>query len=234
VDTHGINRRPEVLIARTEKLIENDQNRDFPYEIEAHGRKFLVLRNVFAPKSAPAMAGLLSFSPGIDFLEVGTGTGLVAVLAALAGARRVVAVDILPDAVTNTQANAEKHGVSDRLEARVGDVYSSIRPDERFDLIFWNPPYGYVEPERELTLLQRGALDPGYAAIRRYVIEGPNFLKPGGVLTLGFNSEFGRRELVEQAAAEAGLEMHSVQRDMSSESKNFSSELIHMVPRTKR
>lgn len=235
MDTDGINRRPADLVALADKMIQEDQSKDFPYEVEAHGRKFVVFRHVFPPRSAPAMAAMLPFSPGIDFLEVGTGIGVVAVLAALAGARRVVAVDILPEAVTNTQANAEKHGVSDRVEARVGDVFSTIRPDERFDLIFWNPPYGYAEPDRKLTMLHRATMDAGYATILRYVSEGSKFLKPGGVLTLGFNSVFGRMELLEEAATQAGLEMRVEVRDISSETmKNMSSELIHMVPRGKR
>ena len=78
--------------------------------------------------AAETFARMLPFSPGSDFLEVGSGTGLIAVLAALAGVRRVVALDITPEAVANTRANAEKHGVSGRAEARHGDALQPAPP----------------------------------------------------------------------------------------------------------
>jgi ribosomal protein L11 methyltransferase len=52
-----------------------------------------------------------------EVLDVGTGTGILAIAAALLGASRVVAVDNDPDAVSITVENAEVNGVASRIEA---------------------------------------------------------------------------------------------------------------------
>jgi release factor glutamine methyltransferase len=233
VDPPEIDRSPEAIFALSEQLLQQSQREDFPYEFEVRGRPFVVFANVFSPKHLPGaetFSRMLPFAPGMDFLEIGPGTGVVSVFAALEGAR-VVAVDINPDAVANTRANAEKHGVADRLEAREGDVFGPLRPDERFDLVFWNFPFGYVEPGMELTLLQRSTLDPGYEATRRYVREGPRWLKPGGRLTLGFSETIGRLELVEEIAAAEGMTARVTRRAPPQPPLPMSFELIELAPR---
>lgn len=210
VDFDGINQRPDDVYALSEMLLNGSQNDTFPYEAEVLGVPIVVLADVFSPRYLPGaepFTRLLRFTPGIDFLEIGPGTGAIALQAALAGARRVLAIDINPAAVANTQANIDKHGLGDRMEVREGDVFEPLRPGEAFDLIFWNVPFGYVEPgSYDPTPLQRSCLDPGYEATRRYIHQGPRHLNPGGRLVLGFSSMIGRFELVQRIAAEAGLE----------------------------
>jgi len=53
---------------------------------------------------------------GLSVLDVGTGSGILAVAAALLGAGRVVAVDVDPAAVAVTERNAERNGVAARIE----------------------------------------------------------------------------------------------------------------------
>lgn len=208
-DFDGINQNPDAVYALSEELLNGSQNDTFPYETEVLGVPIVVLANVFSPRYLPGaepFTRLLKFRPGIDFLEIGPGTGAIALQAALAGARRVLAIDINPAAVANTQANIDKHGVGDRMEVREGDIFEPLRPGETFDLIFWNVPFAYVEPGLQPTPLQRSTLDPGYEATRRYIQQGRRYLEPGGRLVLGFSSVIGRFELVQRIAAEAGLE----------------------------
>jgi release factor glutamine methyltransferase len=231
MDLDGINQRPADIFALSEELLTASQQETFPYETEVLGIPIIVHANVFSPRyigGAEPFTRMLGFAPGIEFLEIGPGTGAIAVHAALAGAR-VVAIDINADAVANTQANIHRHDVGDRMEVREGDVFQPLRPDERFDLIFWNVPFGYVEPGMELTPLQRSTLDPGYEATRRYIHQGRRFLKPGGRLTMGFGSVIGRLELVEQIAAEAGLEARIVARE--EDPALLPTELIEFFPR---
>jgi 16S rRNA G1207 methylase RsmC len=234
VDFEGINQRPDDIFALSEQLLNGSQQTTFPYETVVLGTPIVVLANVFSPHyilGAEPFTRMLNFRPGIEFLEIGPGTGAIALQAALAGARRVVAIDINPAAVANTQANIDKHGVGDRMEVREGDIFGPLRPDERFDLIFWNVPFGYVEPGFEPTPLQRSTLDPGYEATRRYIHQGRKYLKPGGRLTLGFSTVIGRLELVEQIAAEVGLEARIVAREEPPEEFPMPTELIEIVPR---
>lgn len=232
MDFAGISHRPDELFALSEELLGASQREAFPYETEVLGVRIVVMANVFSPKyigGAEPLIRMLDFAPGIDFLEIGTGTGVIALHAALAGARRVVAIDVNPDAVANTQANIDRHAVGDCMGVREGDVFDALRPEERFDLIFWNVPFGYVEPGMALTPLQRSTLDPGYEATRRYIQQGRRFLEPGGRLTMGFGSVIGRLELVERIAAEAGLEARIVDRRI--DPALLPTELIEFIPR---
>lgn len=234
VDFDGINQRPDDIYALSEQLLTASQNDTFPYETEVLGVRIVVLANVFSPRyivGAEPFTRMLNFQPGIDFLEIGPGTGAIAVHAALAGARRVLAIDINPAAVANTQANIDRHGLGDRMEVREGDVFGPLRPGERFDLIFWNVPFGYVEPGLEPTPLQRSTLDPGYEATRRYIHQGRRHLKPGGRLVLGFSTVIGRLELVERIAAEVGLEARITAREEGPEDFPMPTELIEFFPR---
>lgn len=213
MDLTGINRRPQDLYDLSEQMLGASQQESFPYEFELAGVRFVAHAGVFVPKHMPGadtFARWLPFTPGMEFLEIGTGTGVIAVFAALAGAR-VVATDVNPAAIENARANVAKHGLGDRIDVRHGDVFDPIRPDERFDLIFWNVPFAWMEPELQPTDLQKSTFDPGYRATRRYVTEGPRYLKPGGRLTLGFSTVIGRFDLVEEFAAEAGLEAKVVE-----------------------
>jgi release factor glutamine methyltransferase len=217
-------------------LLNGSQNDTFPYETEVLGTPITVLANVFSPKymlGAEPFTRMLAFQPGIDFLEIGPGTGAIAVQAALAGARRVLAIDINPAAVANTQANIDRHGLGGRMEVREGDIFEPLRPGETFDLIFWNVPFAYVEPDTvELTPLRRSTLDPGYEATRRYIHQGHRHLEPGGRLVLGFSTVIGRLELVERIAAEVGLQARITAREEPPADFPMPTELIGFFPRT--
>lgn len=82
----------------------------------------------------------LDVGPKDRVLELGCGCGLIAITAAKRGAY-VVATDNSPLAVQNTQDNAEHHKLQERVEVRLGHLFEPIRPDERFSVIAFNPPY---------------------------------------------------------------------------------------------
>jgi len=73
---------------------------------------------------------------GADVLDLGCGTGVLAIAAAKLGARRVVAVDPSPEAVEVTRASARLNGVERRVTTVAGEV-GSVR-GESFDLILAN------------------------------------------------------------------------------------------------
>lgn len=110
----------------------------------------LVTPSVFNPKLPRTGAFLAAhldarvIGPDAQVLDMGSGSGVCAVLAARR-ARRVVAVDINPAAVRCTAINAALNGVEDRVEVRHGDLFAPVA-GERFDLILFNPPYLRGEP----------------------------------------------------------------------------------------
>jgi len=74
-----------------------------------------------------------------DVLDMGTGSGVCAVVAAKY-ARHVVAVDISPAAVRCASINALLNGRDDRIDVRAGDLFGSLA-GRRFDVVLFNPPF---------------------------------------------------------------------------------------------
>lgn len=67
------------------------------------------------------LADLVADGEPAAVLDVGCGSGVLAIAAVLLGAPRAVAVDIDPAAVAATRANAERNGVADRIDVRLAD-----------------------------------------------------------------------------------------------------------------
>jgi release factor glutamine methyltransferase len=162
---------------------------DRPRVFDLAGLSWDLLDSVFPPVFSPsteALLDLMEFPVGGTLLEVGCGAGVIAVSAALAGCARVVATDINPEAVRNTELNAARHGVADRVHCAAGDLFDPLAPDERFDVVFWHS--NFVPAPTWLTGLDMhdvAYVDTGYRAHRRYLAEAPS---RGELALLGFSS----------------------------------------------
>ncbi|MCX4767320.1 methyltransferase [Streptomyces sp. NBC_01275] len=148
--------------------------------------------------------------PQAEVLDVGTGTGAVALAAARLGAR-VTAVDISWRAALNAKVNA----VLARLPLRVrrGDLLAPVS-GRSFDLILSNPPY---VPAPAASCPRRGgarawdAGRDGRLVLDRICQNAPVLLRPGGVLLLVQSALSGPQESLRQLRA-AGLRAGIVER----------------------
>ncbi len=149
--------------------------------------------------------------PGSDVLDLCTGSGMIAVQAALLGAR-ATAVDVMRRALVSAQLNALLNGV--RVRTVRGSLFSGLQ-GERFDTIVSNPPYvprpGDDElpgrgPERAWDAGGdgRALLDPLCEQVARH-------LRPGGSVFLVHSEVCGIDRTIEQLAHE-GLETEVVVR----------------------
>lgn len=111
----------------------------------------------------PEGSGDALIPPGASVLDLGCGTGVVAVFAAQR-AGRVVAVDINPAAVRCVRINALLNGVEGKVEVREGDLWTPLA-NERFDVIVFNPPYFFGQPRSNFErALRSDGLSQRFAA----------------------------------------------------------------------
>ena len=126
----------------------------------------------------------------VRILDIGTGSGIIAVSAAREiPDSRVTATDISSEALAVARENAETHAVSDRICFVQGDLFADA-PEAPYDFIVSNPPYietgrmsGLMPDVREFE--PRSALDGGADGLdyyRRIVPGALDYLKPGGGL----------------------------------------------------
>jgi len=137
-------------------------------------------------------------------LDLGTGTGVLALLLARAGAR-VIATDLEPRAVACARENAAALGLAAAVEVRQADLF----PGERFDLLVSNPPW---VPAEAHSPLDRAVYDPGGRLLDALLAGIPGALRPGGeawVVLSDLAERLGLRPAgqLEALAARAGLEV---------------------------
>ncbi len=171
---------------------------------DVDGLSFLVLPDVFNPvrfRSGAVLARAVREEllgrpvdlPPPRVLDIGTGSGVAAIFAAIRGAE-VEAVDVNPQAVRCARLNARLHQVEDRVDVHEGDLFAPL-DGRRFDLVLFNPPLGRGEPESFLEAAYRGG-DLG----ARFARGLGGVLAPGGralvVLSPGPVGEALARDLV--------------------------------------
>jgi ribosomal protein L3 glutamine methyltransferase len=159
------------------------------------GHEFYVNEHVLVPRSPIAELIEARFRPWIDaskvhrILDIGTGSGCIAIAAALAFPKaKVDAADISADALAVTRTNIERHAVQQRVRAVQSDVFDALK-DERYDVIVSNPPYVGDEelaglPEeyrREPALGLHGGRD-GLDIVHRIIDQAAAHLQPQGIL----------------------------------------------------
>ncbi|MDP6711692.1 MAG: peptide chain release factor N(5)-glutamine methyltransferase [Nitrospinaceae bacterium] len=123
-------------------------------------------------------------------LDIGTGSGIIAVVAAREITDcRVTATDLSPDALAVARENADTHDVSDQINFIQGDLFAEV-PETLYDFIVSNPPY--IETKRLPDLMPdvrnfepTAALDGGVDGLdfyRRIISKASDYLKEGGWL----------------------------------------------------
>ena len=152
-------------------------------------------------------------------LDIGTGSGCIAITVALALPQaHVTAWDISTDALAIAAGNAHRLGASVRFEHQ--DALNAPDDEERWDVIVSNPPYicdkeradmsdNVLSYEPELALFVPDS-DPllFYHAIARYASKA---LKPGGRLLFETNTAYAHE--VAQAMADEGFTAIEVRND---------------------
>ncbi len=155
----------------------------------------------------------LDVRDGDAVLDLGTGAGFAAVLAARR-AKRVVATDLVAECLALVARNAALNGVADRVETRLGDCYDPVRGDT-FDLIVSGPPQLPTPPDREredwMARADNGGVD-GWALLDRLIAGAPAHLEPDGRLRFTIFGFLGERRALARLET-AGLAGRVVARE---------------------
>jgi len=187
--------------------------------VEFAGRVFLCDKRALVPRpETEHLVELLKSQishPAARILDVGTGSGVIALsLAANFPDATVTATDISDDALALARENAERLGLTNRVEFLAGDLLLPV--NDAYDLIVANLPY-VAAPDR--AGLSREVLhDPevalfggerGDEVARRLIEAAPARLRPGGLLAL----ELGLGQADDQAALMAEKNYHDIRKE---------------------
>jgi len=193
IDSHQFRRIADLLRIRIERRI------PMPYVLNEAwfaGLKFFVDERVLIPRSPFAELIQAGFEPWTGgarvsrILEIGTGSGCIAIACAVAFPdSEVVATDLSSAALEVARINVARHGLARRIQLLQADLMRGV--SGRFDLIVSNPPY---VPEGEVAMLppeyqhEPGMAltsgPDGLASVRRILQDAADHLTPDGTLAV--------------------------------------------------
>lgn len=195
-------------------------------DAEFRGRVYQVSPAVLVPRPETDVLVDLALErlrglPAPRVLDLGTGTGIVAISLALEfPAARLVAVDLSLAAISVARGNAERLGAA--VDFRVGDWFAPVA-GERFDLVVANPPYVAAgDPhldgdglrfEPRLALTGEAAGGDGLDCIRDIVAGAPAHLGPGGWLL--FEHGYDQGQASRNLLTAAGFQLPSTFPDLA-------------------
>ncbi len=192
---------------------------------EFYGRNFVVSEAVLIPRPETEIVvelalDLLAPTPAPSVLDVGTGSGCIAVTIACERQDcRVTAIDLSPDALDLAAENARRLGVAARVRLVAGDLVEPVQ-GQLFDLVVSNPPYVAEQDPRVAPEVRRWeprlavfAGSTGLELHQRLLAEAGAVLAAGRFLVLEVGE--GQVPSLSQAACATGWELMEVRKDLA-------------------
>lgn len=205
---------------------------------EFYGREFRVTQDVLIPR--PETEHLIEAAlrkPARSILDIGTGSGAIAVTLALETRARVTGSDVSPGALRVAAGNARNLGADVRFAAC--DLAGAFA-DASFDLVVSNPPY---VPESDSLPREVREFEPaaalyggadGLAIYRRLIPQAARVLRPGGwlVMEMGYRSSDAVRAMLDYwSDVEVDHDLAGIPRVISARlPEDFIKEREHGIP----
>lgn len=170
------------------------------------GKEFWVYPDTFWPftDSQPLVKNF-RIKSGESVLDVGTGSGVIAIFACYQGADKVVAVDINPSAVKSAKHNAKLHGFDKTMKVRRSNLFQRVN-QEKFDVITANLPFRNKSAH---DVVARSQWDTDFKTNTQFFKEVGNHLKPNGRIYFA-QSNFGAIKEIKNLAKEAGFSVRTM------------------------
>ena len=160
-----------------------------------YGLRFKVTKDVLSPRMETEILVsevLKDCKKGSAVLDIGTGSGAIAVSVAKNSESKVYAVDISSEALSVAKENATNNGV--KVEFLRSNLFNDLKKKKMFDIIVSNPPY-IKSSDIENLMVEVKDYDPmlaldggkdGLEFYREIVRQAPEYLKENGKLMFEF------------------------------------------------
>lgn len=175
------------------------------------GEKFIVNPSVLIPRDETEILvtkaiEIINKNNFKTALDVGTGSGCIACMIAKNSDCQIIGLDISSDALNTALDNASRLNLFNKAIFRKSDVFSNVKPGEKFDIIISNPPYipPKTEVQKEVTFDPPSALftsdDKGLEFYEKITKASPEILNKGGYLMfeLGINQAQDVQKLMDE------------------------------------
>jgi len=173
-------------LAWQEKVYARHRKRRKRISLNFYGRMLVVPRDVLTPVppnyNLLARAVLKETRETDTVLDMGTGSGIQAILAASKGAN-VTAVDINPMAVRCARSNVRRNKLSARVRVLEGNLFDRI--EGKFDLIIFDPPFRWSAPR---DLFEMSCADKDYKSLREFFSTARQYLNDQGRILMSFGT----------------------------------------------
>lgn len=170
--------------------------------VNFYGLEFKVDKNVLIPRFETELLVAKTidyirkyFNKEVNILDIGTGSGVIAITLSKKIKAKVTAVDISKEALDIAQENAKKNNVY--IDFIQSDLFTNV--NEKFDVIISNPPYIALDEvidekvknnEPHIALY---AKNEGLYFYEKILKEAPNYLKQKNILAFEIGETQGER-----------------------------------------
>jgi release factor glutamine methyltransferase len=183
-----------------------------PYEVEIEGISLVVCKDVFPPDLGTVsrhMSRSLSRYQPASALDMGCGTGFLALAMRRQGFDQVWALDIHPLAVACTRTNLDRNPHLKPVEVRQSDLFSSVPAGKTFDLITFNQPFFASTEDVYIAATHDG----GRPVIVRFLDQAPAHLNEGGIIMMPYQNTSGPENDPRTIAEELGHKVNVLVRE---------------------
>ena len=180
------------------------------------GEKYIVNKDVLIPRDETEILArkaieLINENNLKMALDVGTGSGCIACAIAQNTDCQIIGLDIYTDALNTALDNASRLNLFNKAIFRKSDIFSNVKPGEKFDIIVSNPPY--IPPKEKENIQTEVKFDPeialftndenGLEFYEKITKQAPDILNKNGYLI--FELGIGQSKEVEQIMKNAGF-----------------------------
>jgi SAM-dependent methyltransferase len=191
-----------------------------PYCVVLDGLRLTIDKDVFPPDLGQCAQNMARFAQNYGAqtaLDMGCGSGYLALAMKRSGVPQVWASDIHRPAVECARKNAEQNSTVGPIHVVHSDLFENIPSSVKFDLIVFNQPFG---PGQGQPICGCGS-DGGYEITKRFLQQVPPHLNPGAVVLMAFSDREAPQHSPDRVANELGYPVSILLHAHYNRSNNF-------------